>query len=531
MRTDAEEPRASTDSVSAKPRLQGRWALRAGAVLTLPGVIAVGLVLAPGLPAWPGVVHVVALPPFDVFADLRLLLSWAPSHWAFWGLAVVALGARVAILSALLPVPGRARVSLALAYYAVAWPLALLAAQLSFVAHAGLYSRLFWAAVVVTGAVGALLAAAPWTAAPTLRRALATSLRGGLRAWPLVTYAGALTLVGALAQAGGAIATGLLVPVTALLTIGTAAWLRRPPDRSAPRGALGALAAAVAAGLLVVVTRGEAPVDPPDRPGSLIVMSGINSESGQGAIFEVSPHSLGYECAQTYYYSYAGTGDGQPRGEAACPIRTGAPYRPDHTQRPFDDQVRLLGAQTEELEPPVTVAAHSQAAWVAWDAATRGELPRDSALVLIGPFPDNPVGWPAPGADGMGKVGGDGFRLLSPLAGAAGFDFIVDAPLSREILAQPRSGASIFARPLPDDVQALSATATTDLALMPGGWQVDGAVDACPIREAHPYLPLTPALHREVEAFLTGGQQPPCPRWRGTIVALSRAWGVPGHSP
>lgn len=519
----------SAGSPPAEPSLPGGWAPRAVGLLAVPAAAAVVLALVPALPAWAGLTHLVALPPLDVFADLRLLLAWAPSHWTFWGLAVVALAARVALLAALVPVEGRARLWLALSYYAAAWPLALLAAQLSFAAHAGLYSRLFWAAVVVTGAAGLVLAAAPWTGASTLRGALSASFRSGLRVWPLAAYAVALTLVGAAAHGGGPVATASLVPASALLTAATAWWLRRPAGPRARGKALAAIAGMLAVGSLVVVTRGADAVEPASRPGSLLVMSGINSASGQGAIFEMPPNRLGYECAQTYYYSYAGTGHGQPRGDAACPIRTGAPYRPDDTQRPFDEQVRLLAAQAEDLDPPITVAAHSQAAWVAWEAAAREGLPPDTALLLIGPFPDNPVGWPAPGEDGPGRVGGDGFRLLAPLAGRIGFDFAVDAPLSREVLAQPRSGADIFARPLPSGVRALSLTATTDLALMPGGWRIDGAVDACPIREAHPYLPLTPALHRAAEQFFEGSEQPRCPSWREAVPAVSRAWGVPGN--
>ncbi len=501
-------------------------------LLLAPGLVAAALALAPGVPAWSGVVHLVALPPLDVFADLRLLLSWAPSHWAFWSLAVAALAARIAILALLLPAgDGPSRIRFALVYYVVAWPFALLAAQTSFVAHAALYSRLFWAAVVLTGAVGMLLAAAPWSGAATLRRALAVAARGGFRPWPLLVYAVALTLLGAAGHAGPPVVLALLVPASALATLVAAAWLRRPAGPRAGVAALAALAAAAAVAVVVVGTRGDQPVDAPSRPGSLMVMSGINSASGEGAIFEMPPEQLGYQCAQTYYYSYAGTGDGQPRGDAACPIRTGAPYRPQHTQRPFDEQVRFLGAQVDDIDGPVTVAAHSQAAWVAWEAAVRGDLPDGTSLVLIGPFPDNPVGWTLPGRDGIGRVGGDGFRLLAPLADAVDFHFIVDAPLSHEVLARPRSGARIFSRPLPEGTQALSVTAAVDLALMPHGWRIQGAVDTCPTREAHPYLPLTPALHRAVVDFLEGSPQPPCPPWRGGIVELSRAWGVPAHRP
>jgi hypothetical protein len=260
-------------------------------------------------------------------------------------------------------------------------------------------------------------------------------------------------------------------------------------------------------------------------------MSGINSASGEGAIFELEPERIGYTCAQFHYYSYAGPGDGQPRGDAACPKREGAPYLPEDTQRPFEEQVTLLDRQVAPLEPPVTVLAHSQAAWVAWHAAATGRLDGVTTLVLIGPFPSSPAGFPPAGDRGPGRVGGDLFRLLQPVTDLADFDFLVDAPLTRELLARPDAAAGVFADGLPDRIEALALTATPDLALMPDGWRIDGATDACPIREAHPYLPITPALHRTVDRFLAGVRQDPgaCPRWPEVYRRASQAFGAPPH--
>ncbi|QBI18403.1 hypothetical protein ER308_01665 [Egibacter rhizosphaerae] len=510
----------SLQSAEVKRRPRAAW-------LLVPALLAATVALLPGLPAWPGVVHLVALPPLDVFADLRALLSWAPSHpWAWFGIAASIAG-RTALLAALLPGPWRARLPFAAAFYGTAAPFALLAAQLNFVAHAALYSRLLWAATTLTGLVAVVLAPSPWTGQPTLRRALATSVRGGLRLGPLAVYALALVTIGTLADRSSPSGVAMLVLASALLTAATATWLSRPPEpRAIPALVLAAGALAL---LLVVVSRGEDAVEADARPGSLLMMSGINSASGDGAAFETDPRALGFTCEQTYYYSYAGTGEGQPRGDAVCPIRTGAPYEQGHTQRAFNEQVQLLAAQAADLDEPLTIAAHSQAAWVAWAAAAEGALPRDSRLLLVGPFPDNPVGWPQPSADGSGRVGGDGFRMLAPLAEAVDFHFDVDAPLSRELLGRPRSAAGILADPLPEGTRALSLTATSDLGLMPQGWRIEGAEDACPLREAHPYLPLTPGLHRAANAFLDGRSQPPCPSWRRQLVHLSRPWGVPPH--
>ena len=54
-------------------------------VVAYPAMVST-LALAVGvgwLPSWAGAVHLAALPPLDVAADLRLLLARAPSHPVF----------------------------------------------------------------------------------------------------------------------------------------------------------------------------------------------------------------------------------------------------------------------------------------------------------------------------------------------------------------------------------------------------------------------------------------------------------------
>jgi hypothetical protein len=97
-------------------------------------------------------------------------------------------------------------------------------------------------------------------------------------------------------------------------------------------------------------------------------------------------------------------------------------------------------------------------------------------------------------------------------------------------LAQPDAASAVFARSLPDEVDAVAITATSDLALMPDGWRIDGATDVCPVREAHPYLPLTPALHAAVDRFLTGEPPPRCPPWPELYRTASQAFGAPPAS-
>jgi hypothetical protein len=497
-----------------------------GLTLAVTVLAAVGVV-----PRWPGVVHLVALPPLDLAADLRWLLARATGWPSFLLGTAAAVTVRVLVLAVVLG-GRRPRLRLAAGLYLVAGPPLLLAAQLDFVAHAALYSRLVGAALVVLLLVAVPLLPAPWTGTDRLWTALRRGGQDGFRLPTVAAYAVVLLAVGALAELLGPATSVALVPAAAAATAVAATRLARP----APSGAwwrTGAVAGAlVVAWGGLIVTRGSAPYDvsDADRDRSFLVMSGINSASGEGAIFELEPARIGSSCDRFHYFSYAGDGDGQPQGSAACPKQEGAPYVPEDTQRPFAEQVDLLADQVADLPPPVTVLAHSQAAWVAWQAAGEGRLDGVDSLVLVGPFPSSPLGFPPTDEPGPGRVGGELFRVLEPLPDLVDFDFQVDAPLTRELLATPDAAGEVFSRPLPDRVAALSVTASSDLALMPNGWRLPGAVDVCPIRTAHPYLPVTPDLHRAVDRFLDGDAGTDgCPPWPELYRVVSQPLGPPPH--
>jgi hypothetical protein len=498
-------------------------------LVPVPLLLAVlGLLAAGVLPPWPGAIHLVALPPLDVLADLRWLLTTSPSWPAFLTVWVVLLLCRVTVLAAVLGAPGRPAWRAAASIYALALPVALVSAQFDFIAHAVLYSRIYGVALGLAAVLFLVVAPLPWTPATTLRGAVRHAATHGFRAEVTVPYAAALLVLGALVEQGGPAWVLPAVPVSAGLTV-VAAWhLRAAPRLRAPLVWAGLVAVLAGTTLGTVLSRGPDPSpDPAARDGSLLLMSGINSSSGEGTIFTVDPGLLGYGCDQTHYFSYAGTGDGQPQGVATCPIRTGAPYVPEDTQRPFTEQVELLEAQTAQLEPPVVILAHSQAAWVAWAAASSERLDPGTSLVLIGPFPSSPVAYPPEGTDGPGRVGGDLLRALEPVPQLVDFDFVVDAPLSRELLARPDAASQVFGAPLPEGVEALAATASSDLALLPDGWRLEGARDVCPLRTAHPYLPVDRTLLSEIDAFLAGRPATRCPPWPELYRTLVQAVGVP----
>lgn len=287
------------------------------------------------------------------------------------------------------------------------------------------------------------------------------------------------------------------------------------------------VAALVAVSIAFVATRGyDEPEPGPPQPGSLLILSGINSASGRGAIHATDVHRLGYRCEQVYYFSYAGPGDGQPQRDATCPIRTGAPYGPSDTQRPFQEQVDLFVEQASGLPRPLVVAAHSHAVWVVWEAVATGRADVD-ALLLVGPFPSTPTGYPPPGVNAPGRVFADLLRLAAPATDLVRFHFDPETPAARDLLGTAGAAESVLARPLPGAVRASSLPSATDLPLMPDGRELDVERNECPARVAHPYLPKSAAFEDAAIRFLNGRPPPPCPPWRDWGAVLVRPFGVP----
>jgi hypothetical protein len=90
------------------PAVSGLWPLAA--------VAGVAMVLAATgvLPRWPGLVHVVALPPADFFMDLRVLLARAHTAPLFVLEVLAVLAVRVLVLGGFLDVAQRGEDGLAL---------------------------------------------------------------------------------------------------------------------------------------------------------------------------------------------------------------------------------------------------------------------------------------------------------------------------------------------------------------------------------------------------------------------------------
>lgn len=501
---------------------------RLGPLLVIAGVVMV-LADTGALPLWTGLPHLVALPPLDLYTDLGVILTRAPSWPWFAGVLIVVLTVRVLVLALLMGGLDAARVRFAALFYGLALVPALIAAELDYIAFALLYGRLFWVTVLVVVVLLLLVGALPWHGMPTARAAWARSGREGFRTGVLAGYLVALLLIGMIAERWPYLVLGL-VPVSAAATALTVRLLARPnPWRARARlsGAAGALV--VVAGVVAVAVLVPADVSrvPPRREGSVVFMSGINSASGGGAVFRIDPRSWGYDCAQVYYFSYAGAGDGQPRGTAPCQARTGAPFTPAHTHRSPGAQAALLAAQVRDLPRPLVMVGHSYSAWVAWYAVSRGLVPEVDALVLAGALPASAHGYLPLGGRGQGVVASDLLRLLAPAASARGFPLNPDAPAFRSMLGDRDGPARVLNEPLPEGVRALSVIAAGDLPLLPSGWRLPFANDACPALVEHADLPDSSVMAREVNRFLDGAPEERCPAWRTWGAPLGRPFGVP----
>ena len=492
-------------------------------------VLTGGVLVAAGLgvfPWWPTIIQAVALPPFDLFHDIRVFMGESVSYPGFVLSVLIATALRAAALSWLLAGTNRRRyvqtLRFVLKFYAIALPGMLLAAGASFAGGATLYFGFFWAGMLIAALVFVLMAPMPWA------RSFAF-WRSGAGIVAAVGYLGVQGVLGMLAHLDVAAAFVLSVAATGVFML-----------FMSKRFVVWRYALALPVLVFFVWLFGMA-IGGPSQPrydialggvqpreGSLVMMSGIDSSSGDGAIFEVDPRAFGYLCGQVHYYSYAGPGDGAPQEDAVCPIRSGAPYGPDDTYRELDELVPWFVEQVADLPEPITVITHSQGVWVVHEALTRNDAPEVDHIIYVGPFPDNWVGYPPDDARGSGVVGRGFLWLVSGIARPGGTAaFRPDQPLAETLLASPDEVESLMQRPLPDDIGALSVQSVFDLPLIQTR-DLPYALDACPVPIVHPNLPYSPELHGNVRDFLDGepvGEQ--CPPLYAVLGPALRPFGQP----
>jgi hypothetical protein len=518
---------AAPDRTGPAPTVTVRWW-----PLVLVAVVSTGLALAGVLPRWPGLAHVVALPPLDLFADVRVLVATAPSPLLFVVGLLLSIGVRTAVLAAMLG-SFRQHRGFALRFYLAALVPALLAAGLDFSGRSVLYGYLVWGGLLVTLVTLLVLAPVPWTHADRLRHGLGTAFHFRLRIGTVVLYLVALMALGLLIRQPGRLVQVAVVPLSAALTALAILRLDRRPERRLPSWAAAAVTLVVLlalVGAVLVVPGGAAPrPTTPRAAGSLFLVPGADTASGDGALFHLDPATLGYSCAQTTYFSYAGTGHGAGRRDAVCPIRRGAPYTKSDTERPLAQLRTTFLAQLATLPRPVLVVTHSQGAWIAWSGLSRHDRRASGvdALVMLAPFDQALAPYPRSGHDGRGVVGGEAVRLVTHLGKTTGFSsFSADAPLVRELQATPGAVERLFDRPLDRRVRALALVSRFDLPLVPSGWS-NGVAEACPGWVSHGAQPTSSTVLAAASRFLQGASPGTCPSWVRHAAEVTEAFGAP----
>ncbi|MGH2663794.1 MAG: hypothetical protein ACRDH8_13535 [Actinomycetota bacterium] len=525
------ETATSSRSGSGRSASQTRAAL-----LWLPlvavTVAAVVAAQAGALPRWPGLVQAVAVPPLDLFFDLRVLVARATSYPIFALGVVVSVVVRSAVLAALVGAVGGSGSLLSLWRRCIRWygwavvPVGI-AAALQYAGLAAVYAWYWWTGFVL------LLLVVPFflgSVAGASGRTLGGRFRLGATVATLVAYGS----LGALARAVGPGATVVLVPVSAAVTAVLLLWMGgrlRIPRRKAPVG--------VAAGIVLLGLVSPPAVSPGPASGDavLFLVPGVDTSSGSGSLYGLDPEEIGFPCDRVYYYSYRGPGRGADRADAVCPIRIHAPYTKQETQRSLD---RLTEAFVEQLGAireasggaAVVVVTHSQGAVIAWRAASVGGAEGISHLVALAGFPRTSAPYPPPGEEGEGLVGGDMLRFLS--AATRRFTdgtFDPDAPLAREVLAPAGGLDRIFAQGLPPEVTAAIVFATLDEAVAPLGHRAPGAASGGTVDTTHTGITESEDAYDAVRRVLEGLPPPGAGSIASVLRSVLPGWGPPPNAP
>jgi hypothetical protein len=484
------------------------------------------------LPRWPGLAHEVALPPLDLFADVRVLMARAPSNPVFVVGVVAALVVRAALLAAILGFT-RQRFGFAVRFYVAALAPALIASGLDFSGRAILYAYLIWAGLLITLITFGALGAAAWAGSDALHTAFARAFGQHLRLGTLACYLVALAIIGDIWRRPGGTGQVLLVPLSGALTAVTALRLSAPRRHLSLRRFAIATAVIVAVAAITVVEGRRGTGGGADRAttkarrGSLLLVAGVDTSTGHGAMFRFDPTLIGFSCQQTFYYSYRGPGPGGPQGDARCPIRRGAPYHQTDTTRPLRLLASALRAQIVGLPRPVVVITHSQGAWIAWEEITANDDNAVSALVMLAPFNQGLAPYPPPGRHRAGAAGGMAARYVTDLSRSMGISkFDPDAPLARELQGTPGAVARLVAHRLPPTVRSTAVLARADLPLEPRAWP-NRLPQACPGWLTHAALPTSPVVATAVDRFLDGERLATCPRWIAALGHTADAFGAP----
>lgn len=481
------------------------------APFAVEGVLGGVLVLTGAFPGNGAAAPSVAAFPLDVYFDVKQALAHGRG-WP-WFVAAVSLSVvvRAGVLALTLWLKDGRRADLAIAWtrclrLSAAAALAFVpAATLFFAGVAVRYAPFVWLAAVA-GFVPAVYFAR--RAASLDAGAGAPSGQGVPEVGTFLGYAFVVTILAAamsvLAGTGRWTAALLLAcsgPLHALYLLG---WRTHLEDETYPAGGSVAVtvtvlgvAALTGATVYDRYVRETPPVPRTRADGTLALLGGADSTSETGALTELDPRDFGFERSDVVLLSYA------PRDDS---------YGKADTHRDLDEVAAAVARQIADLEGPVLVLGHSQAAGIL--DRLPGPPPEAAAVISPPPAVPPPVDVPPPGERGRGKPGGDAARAFSGLLdaiGAGGFD--LDAP-----------AAPVHLREVSDRAPArrLAVWALGDSVWLQGDWRRAGEVNVVAISD-HVGAVNDARAVSATRRFLSG--QPvrgDAATWRGALAAALR---------
>jgi len=514
----------------------------------LPALEATLIVALGPVSAAPLAPQVVAPAPYGVFHDLRWLLVYHWSWFAFGFLAVAMITARAALDASLvraawprtLAPPGlRDAFRHAVGFTALQALVLLPFAVLTFAMAVTSLSWLFFVSIPVLVMVAVLVHQGDVTPRWWRDRPSSTTVTATLAAFAMLSVTGAVIV---------AVPRGV-APVVAATAGIAMAWCRLRIVRSlasgtevaganrAPRRRPFALVGLVAVLILVVggtgigfavavaVESGRSPLPRASGTGTgspVLVVKGFNSRwDGVTRRWVHGDHRI-------RRFSYRGLdAHGSPR-----------PYDREATHRALPDLARAMRRQVEAFREatgsPVGIVAESEGALVALTYLNATPDAPVDAVVLLSPLlAPGRVAYPPPGDDGWGVASGTVLDGLAAVVGVVGpVDVSADTPLFRSIVGHGPSLRGALACPVP---------AVRGYAVLP----IDAGVAApAPTGVAYPHE-VVPAFHggllgdattaRHVERVLAGRDVPDgSGSWRAIgdgTSALAAPWQAPDLAP
>lgn len=472
-------------------------------------LIALGVIPASGSSAIAGAAF-----PLDVFFDLKQALAQAPSWVAFTLAILVSVGVRSAVLAAtVVAADGQAR------DFLVIWgrSLRLVAAAvvafgpsalLMFSGTASRYAPFLWA--------GALLGLIP--AIWLTRRGVgltpepASSRSAIPEASSFLSYAYLSALIGAAMSSfgdEGRLASAAIVvfaaPIHALVFLG---WRdRAQASRFAGGGAIAITVTAIAIAILMAGTVYDRyimdfpPVGRASSKGTLLLLGGVDSTARTGALAELDVRRFGFSEERARVVSYRGLGQ---------------PFTKADTHRDLSQVAQAVAEQVADAEGPVALLGHSQAGLILDRVIDRGLSAPKTSVIFAPPPPFPPsLEIPAPGANGVGKPGGDLARAF-----AVGLDRMGLESYDVDSAAFPTRLKPVVL--IESQVPRLSVWALGDSVWLDRDWRRPGEINLVALTD-HVGVVNNGSTVAAAKDFFEGGRpEGDEASWRGAFVSLLR---------